>query len=503
MINGVSMPGERRTLFVVLALLGATAMAVFVLFPQAGLLTLAGFVVLGLFAVVAEVFRGDFDKIVLFWAAVFPLGSYAWFPKEHSIVTLERGIIFLGFCGLLLARRSTISPTPKALRRVGLACIAYIAVAAFTVTMTPDFLSSGRFLLDSFPVPLCFGWLILVWFNVRRHLPVLHTSVCIASVICASVAAAEIATGQDLIPIGGSEMFFAGGIARPNGPFASNDKLAVIGGVCLFLLLFLRVALGSAVSTTRRVIHFVGLTAAIGMSLMPMFRSVMLTLVLVLIIDTFWERRPSQRAWRATLLAAFIGLVLVVRVAMPDVFEDRSGSDNLYGRIAEYEQSFKVFLDHPLLGVGYNNFNGAVAGISRYRTSYEGVASLDWPHSNLNSVVVETGIIGFIPYAMMHIFLFLAFWQLRRVSASGRMVWKYYVYMMLTYWITGLTEACGTEPLNTIYTFALLVCYKYAATAPDAVFPEENRASSETLSRVSQYVRPYGPRGERSFSHAE
>ena len=73
MLNGDSMPGERRTLFVVLTLLGATAVAVTVLFPQTGLVALAACVVLALFAVVAEVFRGDFDKIILFWAAVFPL----------------------------------------------------------------------------------------------------------------------------------------------------------------------------------------------------------------------------------------------------------------------------------------------------------------------------------------------------------------------------------------------------------------------------------------------
>jgi O-antigen ligase len=285
-------------------------------------------------------------------------------------------------------------------------------------------------------------------------------------------------------------MFFAGGIARPNGPFASNDQLALIGGVCLFFLLFLRAALGTKVSTARRVIHFIGLTAAIGMALMPMFRSMMLTLLLVLIIDTFWEHRPSKRAWRAALLAAFIGSVFLVRLAMPDVFEDRSGSDNLYGRVAEYEQSFKVFVDHPLLGVGYNNFNNAVAGISRYRSSFEGVASLDWPHSNLSSVLVETGILGFIPWAMMHIFLLVAFWQLRRVSASGRMAWKYLVYIMLCYWMTGLTEACGTEPLNTVYTFAILVCYKYAITAPDAVLPAEARASAGIVSTPPRTFSP-------------
>ena len=405
-------------------------------------------------------------------------------------MTLERGIICLGFGVMFLARRSTISPTPKELRRTGLACLAFFAVAAFTLTQTRDVLNAARTLVDSFLVPLCFGWLIIARFNVRRHLATLHTSICIASVFCATVAAGEIVTGVDLMPTGGSQLYFAGSIARANGPFASDDKLAVIGGVCLFFLLFLRAALGSTVSTARRIIHVFGVTAAIGMALMPQFRSMMITLTLVLIIDTFLEHRPSQRAWRVTLLAALIGLVLTIRTAVPDAFEDRSDSGNFYGRVAEYGQSFLVFKDHPLLGVGYNNFNNAVAGISEYRTSFEGVGSLDWPHSNLSAVLVETGILGFIPWAMMHIFLLKALWRLRYVSASGRMVWKYVLYMMLSYWLTGLTEASGTEPLNTVYLFAILVCYKYALTAPDAVWLEEAQASAGIVSTPPRTFSP-------------
>jgi hypothetical protein len=104
---------------------------------------------------------------------------------------------------------------------------------------------------------------------------------------------------------------------------------------------------------------------------------------------------------------------------------------------------------------------------------------------------------------MMHIFLFMALWQLRRVSASGRMAWKYLVYIMLSYWMTGMTEASGTEPLNTVYTFAILVCYKYASTAPDAIFPEKKQAAA-TLTRTSQPVSSFvGPREGQGFSPAE
>jgi len=52
--------------------------------------------------------------------------------------------------------------------------------------------------------------------------------VCVSSIISASVAAAEIVMGQDLLPFGTPALAY-GGIIRPNGPFESNDTLALIG----------------------------------------------------------------------------------------------------------------------------------------------------------------------------------------------------------------------------------------------------------------------------------
>ncbi len=93
--------------------------------------------------------------------------------------------------------------------------------------------------------------------------------------------------------------------------------------------------------------------------------------------------------------------------------------------------------------------------------------SVDWPHSNLASVLTETGIAGFVPYLALHVLLLTAMWQLRRKSASGRLVWKYFFFMFLIYWVTGLMESSGFEStVNLTYAFAAAVLYKYALTEP-------------------------------------
>jgi O-antigen ligase len=228
-------------------------------------------------------------------------------------------------------------------------------------------------------------------------------------------------------------------------------------------------------------LHSIGLAAAIGMALMPLFRSVAITLLLVLIIDTFWEQRTAHRAWRVVLMLAFVGLIFIPKVFAPDMFEDRMSASNVHGRVAQFEQSLRVFVDHPLLGVGFWNFHEFVAGEPRYLASYEGVSSLDWPHNNLAQVLTETGILGFVPYVMAQVLLLRAMWQMRRLCSCGYFVWKYYVYVFLCFWITGLTESSAYSPLNLWYIFVIAVFCKYVLTDPDLMRPAEGQVPDESF----------------------
>jgi O-Antigen ligase len=469
-----------------LVLAGALAVACFILVPRSGFPVLIGVGTLGVLAIGREVFRGRIDPIVVWWAALYPFSYFVSLPREHPIVTPQRLIVFTAFAGLVFARPSTFVAMPKGFRRAGLACLAFVAVAGFTLRQSPDILGSARVLVDAFLLPVLLGWYVLVQFDVRRRLSALHAAVCISSIISAAIAAAEIATGRNLMPFAGTTMAYAGGIARPNGPFGSNDALALAGAVSLFFLLFLGKALGPDVSLGRKLLHYAGLGGSIGMALMPMFRSIGLALLLVLVFDAIRERKTARRAWRVALISAFVGSILLVRAFAPNIFEDRSSSDNVYARVAEYEQSLRVFTDHPFLGVGFSNFNNFVAGNARYLETYKGVYSVDWPHSNLAAVLAETGSLGFGFFAIAQFLLFRTMWPLRRASAYGALAWRYFAYMFMAYWITGLTETTGYDGfVNLWFVFAITVFYKFVLTDPEPMQPAEVHIPESALSRVA------------------
>ena len=491
MQSGMSIPEDQRTgLFeAILVVAGALAVAGFILVPEAGLVVVVGCVALWFLVLVGEAVRGRIDGILLWWAAVFPLGYYfGSFPRERSIVTLDRVVVLVSFIGLFLVKPGMLTAVPRALREAGLATLAFAVVAGVSLRESLNIPNGAQNLLEGFVLPPLLGWCVIARFDVRRRLPAIHTTVCISSIICAAVAAAEIVTGEDLLPNQGSATSYAGGgIPRPNGPFASNETLALIGAVSFFFLLFLRVILGPKLSAGRRMLHSIGLAAALGMALMPMFRSVLLTLLIVLIIDTFWEKRTTSRAWRVAFMFAAVGLIFIATLFVPEsVVEDRSRAENVYGRVAQFEQSLRVFVEHPVLGVGFYNFGRVVAGEPRYVASYQGVNSVDSPHNNLTQVLAETGIVGFVPYVMTHILLLRAMWQLRQLSSLGPLAWKYYVYLFLTYWITGLTESSGYSPLNLLYVFATTIFFKYVMTDPDLMRYEEVQVPDEIFSEPAR-----------------
>jgi len=471
MISVLAIPTEQRTRLYegFLVLLGAATVAGIVLKPELGLVVFVASAALWIIGLVGEALSGRCEPLILLWLAAFPLGySFLSLPREGSIITLERVVTGFAFIGLFL-KSGRLIRMPKELRRAGIAWLVFAVIAAITIGKSPNLLNSARYLLDAFVLPFFLAWCIVGGFDVRRWLPTMHTAVCIASSICAAVGAAEIVTGQDLLPVQNSVMFYAGGIARPNGPFAANDEFAMVGALSLFFLLFLRSALGPALSPGRRILHFVGITAALGTALMPMFRSVAITLLLTLIIDTFWVRRRTRRAWRVALTLSAIGLIFVAPLFLPQsLVEDRSGSENVYGRVAQFKQSLRLFADHPALGVGFMNFHSSVEGDSRYLDAYAGVTSLDSPHNNLTQVLAETGLLGFVPYVLAHILLVGAMWRLCQLSGSGPLVFKCFIYLFLGYWITGLTESSGYTPVNIICLFMIAVIYKYALTASDS-----------------------------------
>jgi O-antigen ligase len=259
----------------------------------------------------------------------------------------------------------------------------------------------------------------------------------------------------------------AGGslLIRANGPFSDMACYAVIGGISLVLLLFLRRAMGSNMEPWRRGVHWLGVSAALLQCLLPFMRMAIISLVLLALIDGFLVRGARKRLIRFSVVGLMAVAFWTVQLLAPGVSEDRTRPDNLLQRVSQQEQTLAVFLDHPLFGVGMGNFNRTVQD-PRYLSAFGGEEAAGFPHSSPGAALAETGLAGFVPYVAANLLMLAAFLEVRRRSAEP-WVGKYLLYLFLIFELNGLSMTLVYFPdVNMWFALAGASMYAYALSAP-------------------------------------
>jgi hypothetical protein len=416
---------------------------------------------------------GDAVLVMLLWLGLFPLSYY--FRATRSI-SVELVLIPALAVGIALCPRSRTTQVPPGLRRCGWAWFAFLLAALVSLVGVGSGYVRPLLLmwLKAFLLPAVLGWYIVACFPVRAYLRLLHGVICGIAIYALAIGIVELYLGRGDLWSGAGALEYLtgtqgeGSLLRVAGPYGAVNSFGLIGLITVYLLGFLRNAMEQRPPRWQRVLHGLGVTAALLGATMTLFRSIFITIVLVFFLDLFRQMKRSQKALRIGGLAVICAAILAAGIYFPELYEERvSSAVNLYARIAQQRQNLQLFLDNPVLGVGLGNFYQAASVKPALSISYGGVAALDTPHSNIGGILAETGTFGFIPYALSQCLLLAAFWKLRTVARkSGKLVWTFFIYIFLSYWISGLALASAYySELNFWFIFSLAVIYKYGVSA--------------------------------------
>jgi len=432
-------------------------------------LLLAGVIALGVWS--TAIVHGRMAIILVGWVLIYPLGYYyCSFPREQALFTLDRFFIITLLASILFASGPICRTLSPMLRNSAVCWAVFLLFAGLAALRAKTPSSSLRIWLEAFLFPAVIAWAVIRYFEARRFLGALQVVTCLMAMYVATIGVVEAITFQDLLPLPGGGFIVAGDstdataqlFPRPNGPFSTNSSFAMIGLVSFLFLVFARKALGTQMHGWRLILHRLGSSAALCEALLPLFRSIMVSLAVVVLIDAFY-----QVGWRRTVRLSLIGCLglsfLSLRLLLPSVFEERSGSATLYARIAQQKQTVQLFLDHPMNGIGLSNFTDALQN-TKYSTFYEDEEALDSAHNNLGAVLAETGLTGFLPFVASQIFIMAAFWKLRSAESSeAKLASKMFLFLFMCYWINGmfLTTAYFAD-LNLWYMLVVSVLYKFA-----------------------------------------
>jgi O-antigen ligase len=301
------------------------------------------------------------------------------------------------------------------------------------------------------------------------------------SIYLATIGAAEMVLNQDLLPMADDmKLDFADGtgaisVVRANGPFETTSTLALVGIFNFFLLCLFRHAMRGSLPPWHRRLQSIAMLMSAAASMMTLHRGVVFSWIAIGIVEFWLNRRNTiwlrRSAWkRIALVASFCAALVAIQVIAPGIYENRvSDPSNLYGRIAQQQQTLAVFRDHLWVGAGFGQFAQVVSGEARYRFFLAGVESLGYPHNTLASIAAETGLVGLVFFILSQLFLLVAFRQLLFTRTSGRLVWGIFISFFIAYWVVGMDLTSGYySELNMWYMFAIAICFRYANTEDQA-----------------------------------
>jgi O-antigen ligase len=445
----VIVPGVLLTL-VLVGMLAGISPAIW-LMGAAGLI---GSVALIYFA--DSVFRGDIEPLLWLWVAIFPLGYYFLsFPRQDPAISFDRLLVLCLGVACFFARANRVSHVTPELKMAASAWLLFLLASAVSLVHMDNPLGGTKLLIDAFVLPAILGYAVLQELDLRRSAPVLHFLVCFFCIYSLAVGICEAILDTDLLPLPSGIFYTALEsetiIPRVNGPFRSIGSFSIIGLIaCIYLCVLWRLI--PRKPAWRKILHGVGLTASLGMALLPLLRSILVTMLVIVVIDAlFFAKRRAARILRFSFLGAILLAGLAAQVFAPDLFENRTNPANVYQRFAQVQQTISIFFEHPLTGVGLGNFLVYAGRTNVAGGSFGDTGAANAAHNNFGEVLAETGILGAVPFLLSQIFFVMAFWKLRQ----GTFIWKYFLYIFLAYWINGMGISSGYEgDLNLFYILA-------------------------------------------------
>lgn len=454
--------------------------------------------------VLAKAMSGNGDMVGLTWVIFYPLGYYfGAFPREHSIINWDRLCFAVLILALLCSKKARIRSLPRNVRTAGLLWIGFLLVASIMLVLTWDGeLGRLRCLLDAFLLPAIPALWVIALLDVRRNAAKLHLIISVLSIYVAAISIAEVILQEDLLPLSDPSIG-TGMVFRATGPFIISSTLAIVGAIAVVLLFFLRQAVAPNMRPWQRILHVLGVTGGLIMVVAPLGRGGILALGMIGCMELFARKTGGARGRWIMLVAPVLVAVIGVRFLPSEIYEDRvSNADNLYQRIAQTQQNWKVFLDHPLYGVGLGNFSKSVSSTGTYTTWFQGVESMGVPHSNLGGILSETGVVGIVCYLGAQLVLLVTLWKLARGKGErARDAAKCMLYIFIIYTVNGLDVAVGYyAEANVWYMFALAVCAKFVCAESSAPVTAFSSARRWMLAGAGHGTRAVAGTGFRSRS---
>jgi hypothetical protein len=327
------------------------------------------------------------------WPALSVLGyPLAGHLPGGKYVTFDR--IWIGGMIALLLAEPKLRAHARSSRRMLLALALLVVVLGARALVTPaTSLYPVRVWVDSLVLPL------ILFMVVRRAAGLeepfaerMAMAVMVAGAVLGLIGIAQHFLGFTL----SAPARFDGDIGevRIAGPYAAPETYGLALVMCLAATLYwllTRPRLGLA--------RLVGVTA-VAVELIAIFYTYFRVgwISAFIVLVAAFGMRPGRWA-RTIVTVCVVGLIAVplflVFETLPAVKERVTDTQNIFVRLATYDEGWHIFESAPLFGVGSQDYTNAANALPEFFVDNQ--PDEPYPHSSLFEVMAEDGIVGTIP----------------------------------------------------------------------------------------------------------
>jgi O-antigen ligase len=353
--------------------------------------------------------------VVVVWPIAATFGYLVQLPKDHPIITFDR-LWIGGMLAYIMVERRRVERTPAT--RILLFALIWLvvsfglrAVATEAGTAGPVATWVNAILLP----PILFVASERYCLGGRGRVMRLAASLMIAGGILGGLGVAQRIWGFEFATLTGGSVRFDAVVdeTRVSGPYPAPEPFALTLIICFAATLYW-------IQTRRRgstywwAVLIAGLElAAIGFSL---FRAAWIGAILVVIAS--FGIRPGRlgRTFAVASLVALVGLAAAAQLEQNKTFAARAkNTDNIYGRLATYEQGIQIFRSAPVFGIGVDQYHRVSE--EREPAVVANVESITYPHNSYIGLLAEQGLVGFLPLLVVSYAVWRLVRDLRRASS--------------------------------------------------------------------------------------
>ena len=348
-----------------------------------------------------------------------PVLGYRFSPVEvftlaTLVAWLARTALDTGAAYRRLGRRPA-RPRPGRADWAVLVFVAVVTLSLFFAQRRDVALTEWRVVIVE---PALFYLLLRVTRPKEREVWVLLDAWVLSGVLVAAYGLWQYAAGQNLITA-------EGGLLRLRSIYGSPNNVALYLDRLLPLLVAVPL-LGEALPAARRRVYALAILPA-GLALLLTFSKGALLLGIpagLLVVFWVWQRRAGRRTWpwvAGAVVGGVAALLLAGRVPALAARLDLFGATGFF-RVNLWRAAANMALDHPLFGVGLDNFLYAYRGGYIFDAAWQ-EPNLSHPHNLFLDFATRVGVLGLLAGAWLVGECARALWlAVRRSDAAWRPV---------------------------------------------------------------------------------